>query len=255
MKNLQLLTPRRADRLAAGATPLVLSLSRALVAGFVASVTMVLAFAAAIAVLLGLGGLPWPVVGDWFRGLTSNALIDVARPNLYVAAAVFLVGGLLWALLYGLVFESRLSGPGWKRGVLFALVPWLFSLVIFLPIVGGGLLGLGLGAGPLPVLGNFVLHMVYGAALGGIYGAVDSMEEGSVTPDREDVLSASRSQVGAARGILVGLAIGIGLGLLSALVPQFTGSHALGMNPLALGLAMALIGAAFGALVGSLQAA
>ncbi len=241
MKDAQVLSP---------GTPLVLTLSRALVAGFVASVTMVLAFAAAFVVMLALGRLSLPIVGDWFRGLTSNSLIDVARPNLYVAAAIFLAGGLVWALLYGLVFESRLSGQAWKRGVLFALIPWLFSLVIFLPLVGGGFLGLSLGAGPLPLLGNLILHVVYGGALGAIYGAVDSMEERSVTPDSEDVLSASRSQVGAARGILVGLAVGIGLGLLSALVPQLNGS----MNPLALGLAMALIGAAFGALVGSLQA-
>jgi hypothetical protein len=252
MKDAQLLTPGRAERLA-GAT-LVLALSRAFVAGFVASVTMLLAFATAFVAMLALGNMPLPIVGDWFRGLTSNTLIDVARPNLYVAAAVFLVGGLLWALLYGLVFETRLQGPGWQRGMLFALIPWLFSLVVFMPLVGGGLLGLSLGAGPLPALGNLILHMVYGAALGAIYGAVDSMEERSVTPDSEDVLSATRSQIGAARGILVGLAIGIGLGLLTALVPQFTGSHALGMNPLALGLAMALIGASFGALVGSLQA-
>jgi hypothetical protein len=224
------------------------------VAGFVASVTMVLAFAAAFVVMLVLGGLPLPIVSDWFRGLTSNSLIDVARPNLYVAAAVFLTGGLLWALLYGLVFETRLTGPGWRRGVLFALVPWLFSLVVFLPLVGNGLLGLSLGAGPLPALGNLILHVVYGAALGAIYGAVDSMEERSVTPDSEDALSASRSMIGAARGILVGPVVGIGLGLLTALVPQLTGSHALGMNPLALGLAIALIGASFGALVGSLQA-
>ena len=142
---------------------------------------------------------------------------------------------------------------GWQRGVLFALIPWLFSLVVFLPLVGGGLLGLSLGAGPLPALGNLILHVVYGAALGAIYGAVDSMEERS-TPDSEDVLSATGPRSEPPEGILVGLVVGIGLGLLTALVPQLTGSHALGMNPLALGLAMALIGASFGALVGSLQA-
>jgi hypothetical protein len=169
---------------------------------------------------------------------------------MYVAAAVFLAGGLLWAVLYGVLFEPRLNGRGWQRGVMFAMIPWLFSLVVFLPLVGGGFLGLSLGAGPLPVIGNLILHVVYGAALGGIYGAVDSMEERSVRPDDDDVLSASRSQVGAARGILVGLAVGVGLGLLSALAPQLTSS----MNPLALGLALALIGASFGALVGSLQA-
>jgi hypothetical protein len=245
MKDAQLLAP----------IPLGLLLSRAFVAGFVASVTMVLAFAAAFVVSLVLGRLPLPIVGDWLRGLTSNALIDVASPNLYVGAAIFLAGGLLWALLYGLVFEPRLHGPGWQRGILFALIPWVFSLIVFMPLVGGGLLGLSLGAGPLPVLGNLILHAVYGAVLGAIYGAVDSMEERSAPPDSVDALSASRSQVGAARGILIGLAVGIVLGLLSALVPQISGSHALGMNPLSLGLALALMGAAFGALVGSLQAA
>src|SRR6266849_939598 len=126
MKDAHARLPGQADRLA-GATPLVLALSRALVAGFVASVTMVVAFAGAFVAMLILGGLPLPIVGDWFRGLTSNSLIDVARPNLYVAAAVFLVGGLLWALLYGLVFEPRLHGRSWQHGVPFALIPWLFS--------------------------------------------------------------------------------------------------------------------------------
>jgi hypothetical protein len=253
MKDAQVMSTGHADRLTS-ATPLVVSLSRAFVAGFVASITMVVAFAVAFVVMLSVGGLPLPVVGDWFRGLTSNLLIDVARPNLYVAAAVFLAGGLLWALLYGLVFESRLRGPGWQRGVQFALIPWLFSLVVFLPLVGGGFLGLSLGAGPLPVLGNLILHVVYGASLGAIFGAVDSMEERSYTPDNEDVMSVSRSMVGTARGILIGLAIGIGLGLLATFAPQLTGSTALGANPLSLSLALALIGAAFGALVGSLQA-
>jgi len=253
MKDAQLLSGGRADRLLS-ATPVVLSLSRGLVAGFVASVVMVISFAAAYVAMVILGRLPLPIMSEWFRGLTSNSLIDVARPNLYVAAAVFLAGGLLWALLYGLVFETRLKGPGWRRGVAFALIPWLFSLFVFLPLVGGGFIGLSLGAGPLPAIGNLILHVVYGAALGAIYGAVDSMEEHSAALDSEDALSGARSQIGAAQGILVGLVVGIGLGLLTALVPQFTGSHALGMNPLALGLAMALIGAAFGALVGSLQA-
>ena len=44
MKNAQLLASGQADR-RVNASPLVLSLSRALVAGFVASVTMVVAFA------------------------------------------------------------------------------------------------------------------------------------------------------------------------------------------------------------------
>src|ERR1700694_3383576 len=125
----------------------------ALLAGFVASVAMVLAFAIAFAAALVLGRLPVPIVAGWFQGLTNNALIDTAGPNLYAATAIFFIGGLIWALLYGVVFEPRLHGPRWARGPRFALIPWLVSLAVLLPLVGGGILGLNLGAGPLPMLG------------------------------------------------------------------------------------------------------
>src|SRR6266851_4958495 len=136
---------------------------------------MVLAFAIAYAAALVLGRLPVPILAGWFQGLTNNTLIDTAGPNLYAAAAIFFVGGVIWALLYGLVFEPRLHGSGWMRGLRFALIPWLFSLVIFLPIVGGGFLGMGLGAGPLPILGNLVLHAVYGVILGAVFGTAESV--------------------------------------------------------------------------------
>src|SRR6266542_2723660 len=93
----------------------------ALLAGFVASVAMVLAFGVAYAAALVLGRLPLPILSDWFRGLTNNPLIDTAGPNLYTATAVFFVGGLFWALLYGFVAEPRLHGKTWERGVQFAL--------------------------------------------------------------------------------------------------------------------------------------
>ena len=44
-------------------------------------------------------------------------------------------------------------------------------MIIFLPLAGGGLLGLGLGAGPLPILGNLLVHLVYGVTLGFLYPA------------------------------------------------------------------------------------
>src|ERR687885_1182782 len=66
----------------------------ALLAGFVASVAMVLAFAAAFVAAIILGQLPVSFLSAWFRGLTSNALIDTAQPNLYAATAIFFVGGL-----------------------------------------------------------------------------------------------------------------------------------------------------------------
>lgn len=218
-------------------------LARALLAGFLASTAMVVAFAVAFVLVLIVGQTHLGVLTEWLHGLTSNTLINVARPNLYAATGAFFLGGLLWALLYAGFAEPRLRGPGWQRGIAFALVPWAFSLLVFLPLVGGGMLGIALGAGPLPIIGNLILHVVYGGVLGAAC-AQDARARLS-----EDV----SSQIGAARGLLIGLGVGVALGALAALAPDLTGAGALRMNPLGVLLALALVGTAFGALVGSLS--
>ena len=243
MKDGQLLS---VDRAALTSTNVVL----ALLAGFIASVAMVLAFAVAFVAAVVLSRLPLPILAGWCHALTSNQLIDVAAPNLYAATAVFFIGGLVWALLYALVFEPRLHGPGWQRGVKFALVPWLFSLIVFIPLLGGGVLGFGLGAGPLPIIGNLILHAVYGAVLGVVSGSAESVIDGPRgQPSSEDLQAGRASEVGAARGLVIGLALGAVLGLLGAyLVPQAP------TNPLAIMVAVSLSGAAFGGFIGSLSA-
>jgi len=248
VKDGQLLFPGRA--IAAS------TLALALLAGFVASVAMVLAFAIAFAAALVFGRLPVPILASWFQGLTNNPLIDTAGPNLYAATAVFFVGGLIWALIYGLFFEPRLRGSGWLRGVRFALIPWIISLVVFMPLVGGGILGINLGAGPLPIVGNLVLHVVYGAILGAVYGTAESVFDRPLHQGRsEDLLAGRIAELGAARGLGIGLALGVVVGVIgAALMPQFTGMQGGNLNPLAMVVAVGLTGAAFGGFVGSLSA-
>jgi hypothetical protein len=225
------------------------ALALALLAGFVATVGMVFAFGVAFAAALLLGRLPLPVISDWFRGLTNNALIDTAGPNLYAATAIFFFGGLLWSMLYGIVFEPRLKGRSWERGLKFALIPWLFSLAIFMPLVGGGVLGIGLGAGPLPILGNLILHAVWGVVLGVVYGSAESVFDRPSHKAYADELQAGRlSEVAAARGMIAGLVLGVLVGAVGALVvPQGLS------NPMAMVVAVGLTGAAFGGFVGSLS--
>jgi hypothetical protein len=232
------------DRASVSSSSVVL----ALLAGFIASVAMVLAFAVAFVAALALSQLPVPVLAGWFHALTHNQLIDAAAPNLYAATAVFFVGGLLWALLYALMGEARLSGPAWKRGVEFAMIPWLVSLVIFMPLLGGGVLGLSLGAGPLPIVGNLVLHALYGAVLGLVWGSAESVIDHPRRQAYAEDLQVSRvSELGAARGLVIGLIVGTIVGVLVAAVLSMAA-----MNPLAMIVAVGLSGAAFGGFVGSL---
>jgi hypothetical protein len=220
----------------------------ALLAGFIASVAMVMAFAVAFVAALALSRLPVPVLAGWFDGLTHNQLIDAAAPNLYAATAVFFAGGLVWALLYALIFEPRLHGPAWRRGAEFALLPWLVSLFVFVPLLGGGVFGLSLSAGPLPILGNLILHALYGVVLGVVWGSADSVVDYPRQPAYTEDLQASRvSELGAARGLALGLIVGTLVGLLVAAVVSVAG-----MNPLAIVVAIGLTGASFGGFVGSL---
>jgi hypothetical protein len=253
MKDIHVLA---ASRGGSAVSPVSILLARGLLAGFVASIAMVMAFGIAFVAALLLARLPLGVLADWLHGLTSNALIDSARPNLYAATGIFLAGGLMWAVLYGTLAEPRLHGPPWQRGVQFALIPWVFSLAVFLPLVGGGILGWGLGAGPLPIVGNLILHVVYGATLGAVFApASDAIpDRPSHRPDGDDVWAGPSAELGAARGLLVGLALGIVVGGLATLAPELTGAVR-GLSPFGLLLATSLLGAGFGAFVGSLNGA
>jgi len=241
VKDGQLLVADRASLRSSSVVP-------ALLAGFIASVAMVFAFAVAFVASLALSRLPLPVLATWFAGLTHNPFIDAAAPHLYAATALFFVGGLIWALLYALIFEPRLHGPAWRRGVEFALLPWLVSLVVFMPLVGGGILGLNLGAGPLPIIGNLVLHALYGAVLGVVWGSAESVVDyPHQQPYTEDLQVNRVSELGAARGLLIGLLVGTLVGVLIAAVVSVAS-----LNPLAMIVAIALTGAAFGGFAGSL---
>lgn len=84
-------------------------------------------------------------------------------------AAHFMIGTML-GLSYALFFAARLPGGGWLRGAVFSLIPWLMSQVIVNPMMGAGVFAANTGAPALMVLGSLLGHLVFGAALGAVYG-------------------------------------------------------------------------------------
>jgi len=231
---------------------------RAIVSGLSASLATFFAFIIAYGlamVLVGLlaeRGLGGTLLGQWFYALTHNRVLDVGLANLYVAAAVYFAGGLLWSVLYARFAEPYLPGADWWRGLLFAVVPALVSLVVVLPLLGGGLFGLALGAGPLPLLGNLLLHAVYGSTLGVVYGPFgDRSAETLGLDDDEDRRAMAAAERVAARMTLVGGLLGLAAGLIPVFAARAGGSVP-GASPAAFMLATILSGATLGAFVGSL---
>lgn len=74
--------------------------------------------------------------------------------------------GTILAVIYAVV-SPRLAGPFAIRGALFGLAPFLMAQLLVMPM-----LGMPLFSGSLPLAtGSLIGHLIYGAALGAVYGA------------------------------------------------------------------------------------
>lgn len=96
---------------------------RAILAGFLGTISMTV-------LMYG-----WPLVGLPSMDIIA-ALGGVFPFNIspYVMGSLVHVGiGISLALIYALSFDRWLPGPGWLRGALFSLVPWLFAITLLGP--------------------------------------------------------------------------------------------------------------------------
>lgn len=76
--------------------------------------------------------------------------------------------GALWGALFAWL-DPDLPGDNLRqRGIVFALVPWAVMMFLLMPLAGYGFLGLDRGI-MLP-LAALVLHLIFGAAMGSLYG-------------------------------------------------------------------------------------
>lgn len=240
-------------------------LGRAVLAGFCSTVVMFVGMIVAYGISTYLSGVALAnahgalgnsvTVELWFYNLTHNTVVDAARNELWGALALHGFVGLFWAAVYGYFFEPRLRGNSLERGMLFALLPWTLSLVVFLPLAGGGFFGMALGAGPMPALGNLILHLLYGATLGLVYGPFGDiiLEPAGQAMREAEQESMRRAEAGMAKGILVGLLIGFAIGMIGFLVGFVAHASArIGYSPAWFILMAVLMGGALGAIVGSM---
>ncbi|HEX3724157.1 MAG TPA: hypothetical protein VHV31_15320, partial [Nitrolancea sp.] len=148
-------------------------------------------------------------------------------------------------VVYAGWIEPRLHGAGWRRGATFALLPWLFSIVIFLPLMDAGILGVRLHAGPLPIIGNLILNLAYGVTLGTVYAVEQWQTESGAPEDSSDERALDRSQ----RASVVGAGFGLVCG---GLIGQIWGSTlSPGQDPLLVAVIAAFIGTFIGFMLGS----
>jgi uncharacterized membrane protein YagU involved in acid resistance len=80
----------------------------------------------------------------------------------------FIVGTVVWGLLFGAFDAVYEKGAYWLKGIMFGVFAWLLMMIVFMPLVKAGLFGSKIGLEAPAV--TLVYHLVYGAVLGVIYG-------------------------------------------------------------------------------------
>jgi uncharacterized membrane protein YagU involved in acid resistance len=91
--------------------------------------------------------------------------------------AHFMIGTILWGGLFALLAPKLPGGSLWLKGVFFGVCAWVLMMVAVMPMAGAGLFGMNFGmAAPIMTL---VLHLIYGAVLGGVYGMLLRRELGA----------------------------------------------------------------------------
>ncbi|HZZ84906.1 MAG TPA: DUF6789 family protein [Anaeromyxobacteraceae bacterium] len=134
-----------------------LNWTRAVVAGLVATAAMT-----ALMLMAPRMGLPPMNIGAMLGSVMGGSLLLGWMTHFAIGAAL--------ALAYAAFFASRLPGPGFARGALYALAPWLAAGLMVMPMMGAGLFGGAFAAG----FGSLMGHLVYGAVLGGLYRPAES---------------------------------------------------------------------------------
>jgi membrane-associated protein len=144
-------------------------------AGAVAGLLATIASTLLINVVVNLAGnlafqTPDTIVKQTADRLAIALATEVQPLALFLAVPAFLIVGVVWGALYGLV-DPHWPGrdlPDWLKGVVFALAPLLVSLVLVMPLLGLGFLGVG-ATGPVALVGETIRHGTYGVLLGLIY--------------------------------------------------------------------------------------
>eukprot|EP01012_Entosiphon_sulcatum_P021151 TRINITY_DN25941_c0_g2_i1.p1 TRINITY_DN25941_c0_g2~~TRINITY_DN25941_c0_g2_i1.p1 ORF type:complete len:236 (+),score=17.46 TRINITY_DN25941_c0_g2_i1:85-792(+) len=207
-------------------------LARSYVCGYFASTAMLIVLMCAFMASLLLAGTD----AGWAQRLTDNTLTVAAKNSPFTSITLHFMAGLMLAMGYGAFFHHKVQGPSWQKGICYAMGPFLLSVLVFFPMVGAGVMGFKLGAGPLPLMGNMVLHGAYGLTLGVTYGYL--CEHGTSVVNSSATKAAVGLTAGALLGFLVAYQAAGGAGL------------PLGINVAWFEMSGALVGSALGCLVG-----
>jgi len=136
---------------------------KSMIAGFIATVVL----SVFMVIKMKMGVMPDLNV---IKMMTTMAHGMLGTPAVPIVGWVmhFMIGTVVWGVLFALIGKSLPGGGYVSKGLSFGVLAWVLMMVMVMPIAGAGFFGLSLGI-MAPVM-TLMLHLVYGAVLGGLYG-------------------------------------------------------------------------------------
>ena len=131
---------------------------RGIVAGFVATIVL----SAFMLMKQAMGVMPQLNPVEMITQMTG------AQSSIVGWVIHFFIGSVMWGIIYAWL-DSSLPGPHWMRGVIFATGAWLVMMVVVMPMAGAGFFGVNMGM--MAPIATLMLHWIFGAVLGWVYGA------------------------------------------------------------------------------------
>lgn len=83
-------------------------------------------------------------------------------------AAHFVIGAVAWGAGFAFFFKMIPGSSSISKGIAFSVAAWLMMMAAVMPMAGAGFFGLKMGM-MAPVM-TLVLHVIFGAVLGLVYG-------------------------------------------------------------------------------------
>jgi len=136
---------------------------KSMTAGFVATVVL----SVLMVIKMKMGVMPGLNV---IKMMTTMAHGILGTPAVPIVGWVmhFMIGTVVWGVLFALIGKSLPGGGYVSKGLSFGVLARVLMTVMVMPMAGAGFFGLSLGM-MAPVM-TLMLHLVYGAVLGGLYG-------------------------------------------------------------------------------------
>lgn len=140
--------------------------------GFLAGLAATLVLSALMVMKTMMGVMPELDLPKMIAGMMGSA----GTPTLGWAVH-FMIGIVGYGLGMALLNERMPGNSPTVHGVTMGVVGWLLMMVMLMPMAGAGLFGMNMGL--MAPMMTLVLHLVFGAVLGWVYGKLVSDASGA----------------------------------------------------------------------------